>query len=266
MANYDFGEQILRSIQIQDDINLKKQELGMEQTKFNAQQAQQNREFGLQTAQFQSLEKSRVSQEEGRQFNQNLDIQKFYQQAAEKFNSTYTSADAVPEDVKSKLPQSAGIIKDGKMYFQNTAITNIGASLGRQETAKRDAQTAKHESVIENQGQQNIDIKKGKSGELKLDAPTKTLMGNIDSNFADARKGGVSSKVSQSNVESLTDQLAGRTQITDVVTDVWNDMKNNKLPLSDALKKAKSAYELTPQQETVLDYYFQRRLPTGKMK
>jgi len=53
--------------------------------------------------------------------------------------------------------------------------------------------------------------------------------------------------------------------ITNIELTLQKQLSYNKKIL-DALKKAKSAYELTPQQETVLDYYFQRRLPNGKIK
>lgn len=170
MAQFNFGENIMRSIQTQDELNLRNKQMNLDQSRFEQQMANANRAFALNIAKFSAQEQHNKVLEgiaqEGRDIQtSNLDLakSKFAQDMKDNFIKNFVPYDSVSKDIKGSIPSSAVFTNptDGQRYVPNNMVSNLEQASTRAETIREHNITAglgagnlkeriRHDIVMEN--------------------------------------------------------------------------------------------------------------------
>ena len=124
MAEFTFGQNILRYIQNQDELNLKNKELDQENARYQNEINFKERQAQLQEMRWNA--------------DYNLDLAK-YQQAKEKdFNSENSLVSLLPEDVRKQIPTEMYKYRNGQIYVPRDSVSNIEQGLTRQRELAKD--------------------------------------------------------------------------------------------------------------------------------
>lgn len=276
MATYNFADTILRSIQTQDELNMRKQQMNLEATKFNQQIAQQNRMYGLEELRLNATEQNyQRLQQQGEQTlgikgdMATLAFQKAQQAMQDNFNKVHT-------DVNGLTPQQSALIPKGMIttnpytgtkVVPSDVVKNINTGIQQEQYSKRTnimAQNADTHSA--NAGNKGNNPKAN-----VLDAPSKTLISKIEADYQEtkgfnaqgnpsvqtASNMGTTSADVWGRIKYNTDKLIGRyPKLADRIGAIWQDVNAHKDPMQSSLK----GVDLTTQESEVLDTYFKYRL------
>lgn len=135
MAEFTFGQNILRYIQNQDELNLRAKQLADANQQAEADRMFKERQAKLSQARWEA--------------GYNLDLAQ-YQQAEEKnFNAENSLVSLLPEDVRKQIPTEMYKYRNGEIYVPRDSVTNIEQGLTRQrELAKDEADRQYKEQTL----------------------------------------------------------------------------------------------------------------------
>lgn len=158
MANYNFGEQILRSIQMQDQLNQRKQDSQTQQSHWNAQMAFRQRQADLTNQHWNT--------------NYAFDIAQFDARQSKDFQAGFTRVSDVPPDIGGQI-QSNQVLSGAYLksqgfkaadantrYIPTPLVTNIEQHLARLEQVKRDNQNSTYQNASLEVSQGNLQLGK----------------------------------------------------------------------------------------------------------
>ena len=255
MAEFNFGDMIMRSIQNQDELNAKKQEMNLEQSRFNAQMGQQNREYSLQMAKF-------VNEQQNQQFTQNLDIAKYGQKNQEidiqnqslqerkqnDFDKSHIIYNAIPDKVKKSIPQSDITVKDGKQYVDENIVTTALRSIGLDIAAEK-----------ANKEKDNNDP----DAPVKVDEPTKTLKSDVEAAVQNLGTPTLNSKINinagsdTTAIKTNINKVLGRYDLVELRNNLADYLKNNPgKTLNDAINEMTKNTNVNKTEESILRWTF----------
>lgn len=149
MAEYTFGQDILRYIQNQDEINLRAKALAEEETRYKSNMAFQERQSQLAEQRFLS--------------NYALNLAQFEYERQKDFEKENVLLKALPEDVRSRIPTEQYKMLNEEIYVPESAVTNIEQGLARER--EQEADEMERERIAISQG--NLDVSRGSLAETK---------------------------------------------------------------------------------------------------
>ncbi len=170
---YDFANTILRSLQTQDELNMRKQQMGLEEARFEQQMGQQNRQFGLEQDRLNATLQQNQEMNKFRQFNASETFRK-------NFLSQYETKNEIPSTLTEKMPSTPDMIVSPEFgsqfnlpageYYSKNRLTNI-----------KTAASIQHGQTMEEQGKQHIKIAQQNANANTLRASTTANKETTDS-------------------------------------------------------------------------------------
>ena len=170
---YDFANTILRSLQTQDELNMRKQQMGLEEARFQQQIGQQNRQFGLEQDRLNATLGQYQAENKFKEFNA---VNIF----AKAFHSQYESKDTIPSTLTKDLPSNPDFIVSPEFGSQFNLAPGGYYSKDRMKNIKT-AADIQHGQTMEEQGKQHIKIAQQNANANTLRASTTANKETTDS-------------------------------------------------------------------------------------
>ena len=236
---YDFANTILRSLQTQDELNMHKQQMGLEEARFEQQMGQQNRQFGLEQDRLNATLQQNQEMNKFRQFNASETFRK-------NFLSQYETKNEIPSTLTKQMPSTPDMIVSPEFgsqfnlpageYYSKNRLTNIKTAASIQHGQTMETQGATRNKIAQqnanaNTTRANIEAAKQAGGAASLKGEDATLVGNLQDDYTHSQSPGID-PVDKANTDASLEQniqkLVGRNELGTVEKAIRNDIQNGK--------------------------------------
>jgi hypothetical protein len=227
MADYTFGENILRYIQGLDELKMRRQQMNVESARFNANFQQRQRQIDLENLRYQAAaQKENVVEQQ-------------------KFLTNFTKPSDVPTDVAAKI--------DPSKYLTGTTLRNMGwnvpqgsedvkfvpksyegdieQQLGREQKLQSEADLQKNRETQLKISQGNLDVARGRLAveqqREQREKANATPKGMLSVKDKSALMGDISAQIAQYDLNKGFSGTVMDAKGNEVKGDVLNQMRND---------------------------------------
>lgn len=151
MAEYTFGQNILRYIQNQDELNLRAKQMQTEEERYKIEQSFNERQAQLEGARWNANYMFNVEKEQANRDND--------------FNKDNTILDALPEYIRNQIPTEAYKYKGENIYVPNEVVTNLEQSSQRALDLEKEKNDQEQLKITNENAKRQLEIESGKLAE-----------------------------------------------------------------------------------------------------